>query len=123
MLSGNQNRSLPVLSLAFFAMAFAAACNSDDSNGASADICQTTVTGTTSPTTGALTLNGQFYANETVILQYSDGNQTKSATGTPATDRSSFTLTGLPSGDKTYTLIISCAGGQENNGSHLYTVK
>lgn len=97
------------------------ACSSN--NGEEQDICQTRVTSTSSPAPGALTLTGQFFADESVILQYADGNQTRSATGTPATDRTSFTLTGLPSGEKTYTLIISCAAGQENNGSHSYTVK
>ena len=123
MFSNKQTHSLPLISLGFVAIALTAACSSDSESGNSADICKTNVTATSSPTTGALTLTGQFYADETVILQYSDGNQTRSATGTPATDRSAFTLTGLPSGDKTYTLIISCAAGQENNGSHLYTVK
>lgn len=121
MLQSKLTQTLRATALAACTAMTIVACSSN--SGESQDICQTTVTSTSSPTTGALTLTGQFYANETVILQYSDGNQTRSATGTPATDRSSFTLTGLPSGDKTYTLIISCAGGQENNGSHLYSVK
>ena len=88
------------------------------------DKCETDVTGATSPVTGALTLTGNFYANESVLLQYLDANgKTQQASGTPATDRTSFTLTGLPSGEKTYTIIISCSEGQENNGSHSYTVK
>ncbi|MEP6781713.1 MAG: hypothetical protein ABJC26_17570 [Gemmatimonadaceae bacterium] len=121
MLPSRLSQTLRAAALAGCTIVTIVACSSN--NGEEQDICQTTVTGTSSPTTGALTLTGQFYANETVILQYSDGNQTRSATGTPATDRSAFTLTGLPSGEKTYTLIISCAGGQENNGSHSYTVK
>ncbi|MEP6833076.1 MAG: hypothetical protein ABJB74_06760 [Gemmatimonas sp.] len=87
------------------------------------DICKTTVTAATSPVTGALTLSGMFYANETVILSYSENGVTKQVQGTPATDRTAFTLTGLPSGDQSVTVIISCDAGRENNGSRTYTVK
>lgn len=60
---------------------------------------------------------------ETVMLQYADGNLTRWAPDTPASDRSSFTLTGLQSEIEPCTLIVSCAAGQENNGSHGNTVK
>ena len=97
------------------------ACGSDEENNA--DICKTEVTAASSPVTGALTLSGMFYSDETVILSYLDGGITKQVSGTPATDRTSFTLTGLPSGDKSFTVIVSCDAGRENNGSRTYTVK
>ena len=47
---------------------------------------------TTSLTTGALTLNGGFYANETLKLTYIDATgQTRVASGTPGTDRNVHT--------------------------------
>ena len=73
--------------------------------------CKTGFTSYTSPVTGAVTFTGNFYANESVILMNQDGQMTY-ATGTPATDRTSFTLTGLPSGTQRYQFVVSCADGQ-----------
>jgi hypothetical protein len=81
--------------------------------------CQTSIDDTaTSPAPGALTLQGHFYEDETVILGFSDpvtGNP-RTVFGTPASNRSSFTLTGLPSGTRTYLISLSCG----ENGSHIY---
>jgi hypothetical protein len=90
--------------------------NSEDDNPKA---CETSINDTaTSPAPGALTLQGHFYENETVILGFSDpvtGNPT-TVFGTPASNRTSFTLTGLPSGTRTYLISLSCG----DNGSHIY---
>ena len=83
---------------------------------------KTSVTGGTSPAVGALTLTGQFYADETVILSYVSGGQVKTASGTPATDRNTLTLIGLPSGQNSYGIVVSCKDGQEDDGSRFFTV-
>ena len=68
-----------------------------------------------SPTVGALTFHGNFYQNETLKLTYVDaGGQAHVVSGTPATDRTTFTLTGLPSGTRVYEISVSC----DANGSH-----
>ncbi|MEP6764559.1 MAG: hypothetical protein ABJB66_09630 [Gemmatimonadaceae bacterium] len=124
MLSISRNQSLAAAALAYSALIAIAACSPNVTDGQNMDICQTAVDGATSPSTGFLTLDGQFYANESVILQYTDANHMQhQVSGTPQTDRNVFTLGGLPSGVNTYTIIISCSAGQENNGSHNYTVK
>ena len=78
---------------------------------------------TTSPGPGLLRFTGQFYADETVMLQtVTNGVRNTVASGTPATDRTSFTFSGLPSGDRFYYLVISCAAGQDDRGQTNYTV-
>ena len=111
-----------VVAAVLAAVVLISACGGDD-DSESQDICKTTITAGTSPITGALTLSGMFYSDETVILSYLDNGVTKQVSGTPATDRTSFTLTGLPSGDQSLSIIISCDAGRENNGSRLFTVK
>ena len=37
------------------------------------------------------------------------------AQGIPATERTTFTLTGLPSGTNSFLRVVSCKGGQDNH--------
>ena len=80
----------------------------------------------TSPAPGALTLHGSFYPDETVELGYSDpvtGNP-RLASATPATARTSLTLTGLPSGTRFYPVTFSCgSNGTHSYGSFSFTVQ
>jgi hypothetical protein len=73
--------------------------------------CKTDFTSYTSPAPGTVTFTGNFYSNESVILMDQGGTMTF-ATGTPATNRTSFTLTGIPSGTQRFKFRISCADGQ-----------
>ncbi|HEY4320416.1 MAG TPA: hypothetical protein VGM77_04480 [Gemmatimonadales bacterium] len=102
---------------------FAAGCANDDIfDGSSTltDKCKTDVTGVSSPTTGAITLAGQFYASESVIIR--DGT-TQIASGTPATDRTAFTFTSVPSGTHSWEILISCDAGQDDLGMTTFVVK
>lgn len=84
--------------------------------------CFSDLTGTTSPTTGALTLQGHFFSNESILVRDASTNALV-ASGTPSTDRDVFTFTGLPSGSHSYTIIASCSAGQETLGTEVVTVK
>jgi Tfp pilus assembly protein FimT len=97
------------------------ACSSSDAPNS--NICQTDITGSTSPATGPLTLTGRFYSSESVLLRYLDNGQTKTASGTRQSDRTAFTLTGLPSDSRISTTIISRDAGQEDNGSRTFSVQ
>jgi hypothetical protein len=92
-----------------------------DPSKVSTDKCKTDITNFTSPAPGALTMSGHFYANESVIITSS--KSTQSVSGTPATDRTSFTLVNLPSGEQSVHVVISCDGGQEDLGSQTVTVQ
>lgn len=107
------------VAIALSALLLVSACGNDEE----ADICATDITGGSSPAPGTLTLSGDFHSNETVILSFLDNGVTKQVSGTPASDRSSFTLTGLPSGDVSVSITISCDAGRENNGTRTFTVR
>lgn len=107
------------ISVALSALLLLSACGNDEND----DICATDITGGSSPAPGTLTLSGDFHSNETVILSFLDNGVTKQVSGTPATDRSSFTLTGLPTGDVSVSITISCDAGRENNGTRTFTVR
>ncbi|HEY4320382.1 MAG TPA: hypothetical protein VGM77_04305 [Gemmatimonadales bacterium] len=116
--------TFPVAALLAASAILLSACSgsSDDEN--SDRNCETTVSSkATSPAAGALTLQGDFLPDETVILRYISNGETRSALGTPDSERSTFTLTGLPSGKVSYHIIISCNGGQDDLGSFDYTVQ
>jgi hypothetical protein len=121
MSSAALRRSFAVLSAAGVILTGACHPNSEESNSGddNPNACETSIDDTaTSPAPGALTLQGHFYEDETVILGYSDpvtGNP-RTVFGTPASNRTSFTLTGLPSGTRTYLITLSCG----ENGSHIY---
>lgn len=104
----------------FLAIASALGCGSDNTEEPGAN-CNTDVdAGVTSPAPGNATLHGQFYSDETVIIQETDG--TVISSGTPNSDRDAFTLSGVPSGTHTYEIVISCDGGRENLGSFTFTI-
>jgi hypothetical protein len=96
----------------------AAACSSDPS---SENTCRSSIANYSSPATGALTLTGNFYANESILIR--DGAGRLLASGTPASDRTAFTLTGLQSGTQTLTVIASCDAGQRQIDQGAYTIK
>jgi len=78
-----------------------------------------------SPAAGALTLHGNFYPEESVLLGYTDPatGQTRTAVGTPPDQRTVMTLTGLPSGTRTYLISLSCSDGTHIVGQYSFTVK
>jgi hypothetical protein len=93
----------------------------DATNGSGVtDQCKTDVTRITSPAVGAVTLAGQFYSSESVIIR--DGT-TQIASGTPASDRTAFTFTGVPSGTHSWHVIISCDKGQDDLGALQFVVQ
>lgn len=75
-----------------------------------------------SPAPGTLTLQGEFFPDETVLLQYTVGGQNKQMALTTAVERTQLTFTGLPSGSLEYRVVISCSSGQENLGSSVYDI-
>jgi hypothetical protein len=86
--------------------------------------CYSQIDSAASPAVGALTFYGHFSANESLLLQTTQNSKSVTvATGTPATDRTSLTLTGLPSGTTNFFVVFSCQGGQDNRGFHSYFVK
>lgn len=66
-------------------------------------------------------LHGEFHSNESVLVQESDG--TVIAEGTPDSDRSTFTFTGVPSGDHNYHIVISCDDGRNDLGSYEFNIQ
>jgi len=112
-----------------------AACHSNGpTNNAQSAHCKTTfdyessnsgLSGWSSPTTGYLTLTGSFYPDETIYLQYVDNSgNTRTANGTVPSARNSITLTGLPSGARSFVTTVSCADGIDD--SHVngnFTIK
>lgn len=101
---------------------FVVGCDSDSDNGdgPSAD-CRTSVDNVTSPGAGFAMLHGSFYSDESVIIQETDG--TVIAQGTPDSDRSTFTLGGVPSGTHRYEVIISCDAGRNDIGSYQFLIE
>ena len=97
-----------------------AACGSGDPE--SQGSCQTFTNAHSTPATGTLTLGGQFFPDETVLLQYTVGGQYKQMALKPAAEATEITFTGLPSGSLEYDLVISCSSGQENLGTRTYEV-
>ena len=73
--------------------------------------CFSDVTGYTSPAAGVLTLQGHFYTTESILVRDA-ATHVQVAGGTPATDRTSFTFTSMPSGSHYYEIIASCNSGQ-----------
>ena len=70
------------------------------------------VSGWSTPAAGTLTLTGHFYPDETVKLEYDDNiGVHRVANGTPATERSTLTFTGLPSGQFRPVVTVSCPSG------------
>ncbi len=92
--------------------ASALACKTNAADEGTAK-CRSRLSSFTSPAPGTLTMRGQFYSDESILLYDTDRNAL-AAQGTPATDRTSFTFTGLPSGKSYYVIKVSCASGQEN---------
>lgn len=95
------------------------ACRDNTSDGPAK--CRSTLSLFTSPAPGTVTLKGQFYADESILI-YDFATNSIVAQGTPATDRTSFTLTGLPSGQRDYLIKASCANGQETIDEGVFTV-
>jgi hypothetical protein len=112
------SRRLLVVGLVGAGTVLATAC----SKRVTSVVCQSTVTGATSPASGTLTLMGQFYPDESVILGYDVNGQHRTAIGTPSTQRTALTLFGLPSGLREFSILISCNNGQQDDGSQFFTV-
>lgn len=66
-------------------------------------------------------MHGDFFGDEAVIIQETDG--TVIAQGTPENNRDAFTLTGVPSGDHYYEIVISCDAGRENLGGFDFDIQ
>ena len=107
--------------LALLGTVFVLGCGEDEEDGPSNDNCRTAVTSITSPSAGLAMLHGSFYSDESVIIQETDG--TVIAQGTPDSDRSTFTLSGVPSGTHSYQIVISCDAGRDNLGSFSFTIQ
>jgi hypothetical protein len=110
-------RSLMVLPL-IIVVGAQAAC---DPSKVSTDTCKTDITDFSSPAPGQLRMTGHFYADESVII--SSNSLPQAVSGTPTSERTTFTLGGLPSGEQTLHIRISCNGGQEDLGSQVVTVE
>lgn len=104
----------------FLALATTVGCGSDNSEDPGGANCNTDVTSITSPAAGFATLHGDFFSNESVIIQETDG--TVISSGTPSSNRNAFTLDGVPSGTHTYEIVISCDAGRDNLGSFTFTI-
>jgi hypothetical protein len=92
----------------------AISCSTDEEDTAlTSSNCETHYTNYSSPAAGVLTLTGNFFASETVLIQThaAAGSRMTVANGTPATDRTSFTFTNMPSGTHEYFLVVSCEAG------------
>ena len=97
------------IAAAMLVSAGVSACSDDLAQRATE--CFSDVSGYASPATGVLTLQGHFYSTESILVR--DGaTHTQIVGGTPATDRTSFTFTGVPSGSHYYEIIASCNSGQ-----------
>lgn len=116
-LSRHQIVTLSMIAALGTACAILAGCSSDRM----AARCSSEVTGATSPATGVLTLTGHFYQNESIIVR-DERTSTQVASGTPASDRTSFTFTNIPSGIHTFEIIASCSDGQQDVGAETVTI-
>jgi hypothetical protein len=96
-------------------------CNGNDEAEDPSGNCSTTVDSITSPGAGFAMLHGSFYSDETVIIQETDG--TVISQGTPDSNRSTFTLSGVPSGTHRYQIVVSCDSGRDNLGSFDFVVQ
>jgi hypothetical protein len=84
--------------------------------------CFSSLSSITSPAPNTITLHGSFYSNESLIVSLVNSPQ-HVASGTPASDRDTFTLTGIPSGYAVYSVTASCDQGQQSLGSAGVTVQ
>lgn len=87
----------------------------------SPDDCQSSYVGYTSPAAGTLTLDGEFYPNESILIRDASTDQLV-ASGTPASSRSQFTLTGVPSGTHEYKVDVSCQAGNSTIATENFTI-
>ena len=101
--------------------ATALACKHNATTDNSGGDCRSSLSMFTSPAPGTATLTGKFYWDETILI-YDTATNSLVAQGTPATDRTSFTLTGLPSGRRDYVIRASSDGGQETLDEGEFTV-
>jgi hypothetical protein len=99
----------------------AAACDNSRDPEEPAE-CKTFITGHSSPAPGVLTLTGDFFSDETVLLRYTSGGHNQQLTLTPATDRTQVTFTGLPSGSIEIDVLASCDEGQQDLGTKAYDI-
>jgi hypothetical protein len=101
----------------------AAIIGCEDDLAARADSkCFTILSDVTSPGPGVVTLTGHFFDSESVLIRDASTNNLL-ASGTPSTDRSTFTFTGIPSGSQSLDIVVSCDGGQQDMGTRVLTVK
>jgi hypothetical protein len=84
--------------------------------------CFSDVSGYTSPAPGVLTLQGHFYNTESILVR-DFTTHAQVAGGTPASDRTSFTFTGVPSGSHSYEVIVSCNSGQNTLLTETFVVQ
>jgi hypothetical protein len=97
----------------------AAACHTNQATGV-LHMCKTDVSSITSPAPGVITLKGNFYADESVIVH---AGSVSVGTGTPATDRTSFSFVNVPSGTQSIDVIVSCDGGEDHIGATTVVVQ
>src|ERR1019366_10706135 len=84
--------------------------------------CFSDVSGYASPAPGVLTLQGHFYSTESILVRDA-ATHTQVAGGTPASDRTSFSFTGVPSGSHSYEVIASCNSGQNTVLTQIFVVQ
>lgn len=97
-----------------------AGCTDDLAQRASE--CFSDVSGYSSPAAGVLTLQGHFYTTESILVRDAT-THAQVAGGTPATDRTSFSFVGLPSGSHSYEIIASCNSGQNTVLTQTFVVQ
>ena len=108
------------LPAAIVAMTSVSGCSEDLAQRASE--CFSDVSGYTSPAPGVLTLQGHFYTTESILVRDA-GTHAQVAGGTPASDRTSFSFTGVPSGSHTYEIVASCNSGQNTVLTQTFIVQ
>jgi hypothetical protein len=116
-------RTITLATAAVFLAGTAALAACEDDLAAKANsTCFSDLSDVTSPATGVLTLTGHFFDNESIIVRDAS-THTQVASGTPATDRPTFTFTSIPSGSHSFDIIASCDNGQEDLGTRVVTVQ
>ena len=108
---------IQLVAMAAATIAIASACKDPNADAmGSTATCFTTIDSASSPVKGALTFYGHFYPDESLLLQQTqNGSSVTIAQGTPATERTTFTLTGLPSGTNSFLRVVSCKNGQDKH--------
>ena len=76
------------------------------------------------PGPGELSVRGDFYSDESILLRYNENGTDKTVTGEISDDFEKVTFKNLPAGGLSFVLLVSCDGhGQQQLITGFQTIE